>query len=76
MAVKSNKASSAFSRTSAAVANGSSAKRVKLTDDERKRYQTLVQKAKTLSEVQRLEKLYNEGKLPAGVMDGEAMDES
>lgn len=77
MAVRSNKASSAFSGGGAATTtNGTSGKRVKLTDEERARYKHLVLKAKTLSEVQRLEKLYNEGRLPAGVTDGEEMDES
>ena len=76
MAVRSNKASSAFTSGGAAATNGTSNKKVKLTDDEKARYKKLVEKAKTLAEVQRLEKLYNEGRLPPGVMDGEEMDQS
>lgn len=71
-----NKASSAFTSGGASATNGTSNKKVKLTEDEKARYKKLVEKAKTLAEVQRLEKLYNEGKLPPGVMDGEQMDES
>jgi len=58
-------------------ANGTgSNKRMKVTEEEKKRFQLLIQKAKTLAEVQRLEKAFNEGRLPAGVMDGDAMDET
>ena len=61
----------------APTANGTSSnKKMKVTDEEKKRFQLLVQKAKTLAEVQRLEKMFNEGRLPTGVMDGEAMDET
>lgn len=49
---------------------------MKTTEAEKKRFQVLVQNAKTLAEVQKLEKMFNEGRLPAGVMDGDAMDET
>lgn len=49
---------------------------MKITDEEKKRFQILVQKAKTLAEVQKLEKMFNEGRLPAGVMEGDVMDET
>lgn len=49
---------------------------MKHTEEEKKRFQILVQKAKTLAEVQKLEKAYNEGILPTGLMDGDTMDET
>lgn len=49
--------------------------KVKLTEKEEKRFQALVRKAKTLAEIQKLEKAQSEGRLPAGVMDDE-MDET
>jgi len=52
------------------------AKRIKITEKEKKRFEGLVKKAKTLAEVQRLEKAFSEGRLPAGVGDDDAMDES
>jgi U2 small nuclear ribonucleoprotein A' len=61
----------------AATANGTSqGGKFKVTEEEKKRFQILVQKAKTLSEVQRLEKMFNEGRLPPGLGDDEAMDET
>ncbi|EME40540.1 hypothetical protein DOTSEDRAFT_90738 [Dothistroma septosporum NZE10] len=61
----------------APIANGTSSnKKMKITDEEKKRFQILVQKAKTLAEVQELEKRFNEGRLPTEVMDGEVMDET
>lgn len=57
--------------------NGASkGSKMKTTEAEKKRFQVLVQNAKTLAEVQKLEKMFNEGRLPAGVMDGDAMDET
>lgn len=50
--------------------------KLKTTEVEKKRFQVLVQNAKTLAEVQKLEKMLNEGRLPAGVMDGDTMDET
>jgi U2 small nuclear ribonucleoprotein A' len=50
--------------------------RVKITEQERKRFEALVKKAKTLGEVQKLEKAFAEGRLPAGVADDDAMDET
>ncbi|KAK4617713.1 U2 small nuclear ribonucleoprotein [Fulvia fulva] len=66
---------SSFGGAPTANGNGSS-KKMKITDEEKKRFQILVKKAKTLAEVQRLEKALNEGRLPTGVMGGEAMDET
>lgn len=57
-------------------ANGEKAKNFKATEEEKKRFQVLVQKATTLAEVQKLEKLYNEGRLPSGLLDGDSMDET
>lgn len=50
--------------------------KMKITEKERKRFEGLVKKAKTLSEVQRLEKAFAEGKLPAGVAEEDLMDET
>lgn len=49
---------------------------MKITDKEKKRFETLVKNAKTLGEVQKLEKALAEGRLPAGVGDQDAMDET
>ena len=43
---------------------------------EKMRYQMLIQNAKSLSEVARLEKEVAEGRIPPGVADSEAMDET
>lgn len=51
-------------------------KRLKITDGEKRRFEALVRKAKTLAEVQKLEKMFSEGRLPPGVGDEEAMDET
>lgn len=50
--------------------------KMKTTEAEKKRFQVLIQNAKTLAEVQKLEKMFNEGRLPTGVMDGESMEET
>lgn len=73
MATRSNKGATAFG--AAPTTNGKSQK-MKVTEEERKRFQLLVQKAKTLTEVQKLEKAFNEGRLPSGVGDGDTMDET
>ncbi|KAM3424441.1 hypothetical protein BST61_g6445 [Cercospora zeina] len=49
----------------AATSNGTG-KKIVITEDEKKKFQLLVQKAKTLAEVQKLEKMFNEGRLPTG----------
>lgn len=59
-----------------ATANGGKAKNFTATDEEKKRFQVLIQKAKSLAEIQKLEKLFNEGRLPPGMMDGDTMDET
>lgn len=48
------------------------------SEKEQKRFERLVKKAKTLSEIQKLEKAQAEGRLPAGLGDDDddAMDES
>ena len=61
--------------TSASTVNGTNKnKRVKMTDKEKKKLETLIKKAKTLTEVQRLEKALAEGRMAPGVMDDDAMD--
>ncbi|KAK5165519.1 U2 snRNP complex subunit [Saxophila tyrrhenica] len=56
--------------------NGVQKPKVKITDKEKKRFEALVRKAKTLSEVQKLEKAFAEGRLPSGVADEDVMDET
>lgn len=74
IAVRSNKSTSLGA---VPVSNGTSkGARLKITEKEKKRFETLVRKAKTLAEVQKLEKAFSEGRLPAGVMDDDAMDET
>ena len=73
MAVRSSKGAT----FGAATTNGSvKRQKMKYTDEEKKRFQVLIQKAKDLSEITKLEKLFNEGRLPLGGGDGEAMDET
>lgn len=67
---------SAFSSATTVNGGGIQKPRAKISEKEKKRYQALVQKAKTLSEVQKLEKAFAEGRLPAGVADEDAMDET
>ncbi|OQO09520.1 hypothetical protein B0A48_04922 [Cryoendolithus antarcticus] len=53
-----------------------SAKRVKLSDKEKLRMEALVKNAKSLAEIAKLEKDISEGRIPASVLDSEAMDET
>lgn len=53
-----------------AAGGGDRAVRVKLTDKERKRVEKMIREAKSLQEIARLEKELNEGRIPAGVLDG------
>ena len=73
-AVRSRNAGAGFS--AAPTANGVQKPKVKITDKEKKRFENLVKKAKTLSDVQKLEKAFAEGRLPAGVADEDVMDET
>ncbi|TKA82484.1 U2 small nuclear ribonucleoprotein A' [Friedmanniomyces simplex] len=58
------------------VNGGIKGQKLKITEKEKKRFEALVRKAKTLAEVQKLEKAFSEGRLPAGVGDEDAMDEA
>ncbi|KAK1071867.1 U2 snRNP complex subunit [Friedmanniomyces endolithicus] len=75
IAVRSNKP---LSYAGAPTVNGAGGgQKLKITEKEKKRFETLVRKAKTLGEVQKLEKAFAEGRLPAGVGDEDAdMDET
>ena len=70
-----------FDIPSAGLANGSTAStgekayRVKLTEKEKKRVETLIRNAKSLAEITRLEKELNEGRIPAGAGRGGEGDE-
>ena len=61
-----------------AVVNGGKGAKGKISEKEKKRFEVAVRKAKTLAEVQALEKAFAEGRLPPGVgdADGDEMDES
>jgi U2 small nuclear ribonucleoprotein A' len=54
---------------------GSRMKRLKLTDKEKQRLQERIKKASSLEEIIRLEKELEEGRLPAGIMGDDAMEE-
>lgn len=49
--------------------------RVKLTDKERKRVEEMIKNAKSLQDIIRLEKELNEGRVPVGAQDTDAMEE-
>ena len=74
IAVRSGKVQS---YSAAPTVNGAGGKqRLKITETEKKKFEALVRKAKTLAEVQKLEKMFSEGRLPAEVVDADGMDES
>jgi U2 small nuclear ribonucleoprotein A' len=52
------------------------AAKTKLTEKEKRRFQALIKNAKSLPEVQKLEKAYAEGRLPAGIAAEDLMDET
>ena len=62
-----------FAASSANVATKSYG--VKFNEQETARFRELIKNAKSLAEIARLEKDYNEGKAPQGVLDG-GMDTS
>lgn len=55
--------------------SGSKMKRLKLTDKEKQRLQERIKKASSLEEIIRLEKELEEGRLPAGILGDDAMEE-
>lgn len=64
-----------FDIPSTALANGTAGTseksyRVKLTDKEKKRVETLIRNAKSLQDIARLEKELNEGRIPGGALGG------
>ena len=72
MAVRSNKPISVASGV-----NGTAkAPKTKLTEKEKRRFQALIKNAKSLPEVQKLEKAYAEGRLPPGIAAEDLMDET
>lgn len=75
MAVRSN---ATLSFNTASMANGSGkGAALKLTEKEKERFEKLIRNAKTMAEIQRLEKAQSEGRLPPGLMDGDVeMDET
>lgn len=64
-------AAAAAALSSGDAVNGSGAGRVKLTDKERKRVEMLIRNAKSLTEIAKLEKELNEGRVPGGVVDSD-----
>jgi U2 small nuclear ribonucleoprotein A' len=65
----------AVSTTNGGPTGGSKMKRLKLTDKEKQRLQERIKKASSLEEIIRLEKELEEGRLPAGIMADDAMEE-
>ncbi|KAH8750600.1 leucine-rich repeat-domain-containing protein [Diaporthe sp. PMI_573] len=65
----------AGSTTNGEATGGSKMKRLKLTDKEKQRLQERIRKASSLEEIIRLEKELEEGRLPAGIMGDDAMEE-
>ncbi|KAI9774271.1 MAG: U2 snRNP complex subunit [Geoglossum simile] len=49
--------------------------RVKLTEKEKKKIEEMIRNAKSLAEITRLEKELNEGRIPVGAMEDDAMEE-
>jgi U2 small nuclear ribonucleoprotein A' len=74
MAVRSKQGPSGIGITPAV--NGVQKSKMKFSAKEKQRFEDLVRKATTLSEVQKLEKAYAEGRLPPGVADEDAMEET
>lgn len=50
--------------------------KMKITEKERKRFEALVRNASSLAEVQKLEKMFAEGRLPTDVAGADEMDET
>ena len=72
MAVRSN-----WHMAIASGVNGTaSTSKTKLTEKEKRRFQALIKNAKSLPEVQKLEKAYAEGRLPPGIAADDVMDET
>ncbi|KAL1879751.1 U2 snRNP complex subunit [Diaporthe australafricana] len=63
------------STTNGEATAGSKMKRLKLTDKEKQRLQERIKKASSLEEIIRLEKELEEGRLPAGILGDDAMEE-
>lgn len=55
-------------------APGEKALRVKLTDEERKKVEKMIKEAKSLQEINRLEKELNEGRIPGGPLGADRME--
>jgi U2 small nuclear ribonucleoprotein A' len=64
-------AASARTGVANGLGDGSTSGRVKLTAAERKRVEAMIRNAKSLSEIAKLEKELNEGRIPGGVIDDE-----
>lgn len=65
-------------KPAAMLPNGGGAKRgakLRLSDAEKARFEARLKKTATLAEVQQLEKMLSEGRLPPGVADGEEGDD-
>lgn len=81
MGVKSKKFDVVSGLARSGAANGASdaapskLSRIKLSDTERKRLQERIRTATSLDEIARLEKELQDGRLPAGISAGDAMEE-
>ncbi|KAF2396559.1 L domain-like protein [Trichodelitschia bisporula] len=75
MGIKSKGFDMSANGTTRGAAGAAGEYRVQLTDKERARIRTMITNAKSLQEIARLEKELNEGRVPGGVLDDDAMEE-
>lgn len=64
-----------FGATTPAVNGTAKSYRVQLTDKQKEKFQQAIRNAKSMAEIARLEKDFNEGKIPAWLLD-DTMDTS
>ena len=76
MAVRSHDSGSLGGAPSLNGAAGKPQQKLKITAQEKKRFEALVRNAGSLAEVQKLEKMFQEGRLPRGVGEEEGGDDA
>ncbi|KAI9726766.1 MAG: U2 snRNP complex subunit [Chrysothrix sp. TS-e1954] len=67
--IKSTSATQTFDPSTTSANSTGKISRIALTDAEKKKLKEMIRNAKTLQEIERLEKELNEGKVPGGVVD-------
>ncbi|KAJ9669605.1 U2 snRNP complex subunit [Coniosporium apollinis] len=75
MSVRSRTTTSTTAGANGAPGTEKAAGRVRMTEKEKKRLEELIRNAKSLAEISRLEKELSEGRIPAGVVEGEEVEE-